>query len=218
MAVDELDLLPDDQVRHRDRLLRIAGVVLDHDLDLAAIDAAGVVDRGGGGFRAALHLVADRGDRARSSGRRRRWRGRPPGPAPASADRATPASDRTRLLRMIFLPGKAARFAAAAALTGAAVGKAIARNRGDGNRAAKLRIGARAGINPPPSASAASAAPRPARAPPDDRKALAFVEAARPPVGFVDVEFDAAAANAAWPPRESASASPEPRSEGATQS
>ncbi len=64
MAVDELDLLADDQVRHRDRLLRIAGVVLDHDLDLLAVDAAGLVDRGGGGFGAALHLVADRGERA----------------------------------------------------------------------------------------------------------------------------------------------------------
>ena len=64
VAVDELDLLTDDEIGDGDRLFRIAGVVLDDDLDLAPVDAAGVVDRGGRGLRAPLHLFADRGDRA----------------------------------------------------------------------------------------------------------------------------------------------------------
>ena len=64
VAGDELDLLADDEIGDRDRLLGIAGVVLDDDLDLAPVDAAGLVDRGGGGLAAAFHLFADRGDRA----------------------------------------------------------------------------------------------------------------------------------------------------------
>ena len=64
MTVDVFDLLPDDAIGDSHRLLRIAGVVLDHDLDLAAIHAAGVIDRRGGCLRAALHLFADAGDRS----------------------------------------------------------------------------------------------------------------------------------------------------------
>ena len=65
VAGDELDLLADDEIGHRDRLLGIAGVVLDDDLDLAALDAAGFVDRSRGGFPAAFLLFADRRDRTR---------------------------------------------------------------------------------------------------------------------------------------------------------
>ena len=82
VAVDIFDLLPDDEVGDRHRLLRIARVVLDHDLDLAPVDPAGLVDRRGGGLGAPLHLFADRrhrpghrpGDRdgdVLSAGRRR---------------------------------------------------------------------------------------------------------------------------------------------------
>ena len=69
MAVDIFDLLPDDEIGDRDRLFRIAGVVLDDDLDLAPVDSAGVVDRGGRGLGAALHLFADA----------RHWSGHRPG-------------------------------------------------------------------------------------------------------------------------------------------
>ena len=62
MSVDELDLLADDEIGDGDRLFRIAGVVLDDDLDLAPVDPAGVIDRRGGGLGAALHLFADRSD------------------------------------------------------------------------------------------------------------------------------------------------------------
>ncbi len=73
MAVDELDLLADDAVGDRDRLLGIASVVLDDDLHLATVDPAGLVDGGGGGLGAPLHLLADARHRRRSSVRRRRW-------------------------------------------------------------------------------------------------------------------------------------------------
>src|SRR5689334_12373082 len=59
VAIDVFYLLADDEVGDRDRLFRIAGVVLDDDLDLAPVDAARLVDRGRGGLGAALHLFAD---------------------------------------------------------------------------------------------------------------------------------------------------------------
>ena len=64
MAIDIFDLLPNDEVGDRDCLLGIAGVVLDHDLDLAAIHSAGIIDCGGRILGAALHLLADAGDRS----------------------------------------------------------------------------------------------------------------------------------------------------------
>jgi hypothetical protein len=45
MTVDVFDLLPDDPIGDSDRLLGIAGIVLDHDRDFAAIHPARVVDR-----------------------------------------------------------------------------------------------------------------------------------------------------------------------------
>ena len=99
MSVDELDPLADDQVGDRNRLLRIAGVVLDHDLDLAAVNSARVVDGGGGGLGAALHLVADRGDRAghRACDGDDDVVGEE---GVANAASATPASDRIIVVRM----------------------------------------------------------------------------------------------------------------------
>ena len=64
MAVDEPDAVGDDAVGDRHRLLGIADVVLDGELDLAAHDAALGVDRGDGGLGAVLELVADGGELA----------------------------------------------------------------------------------------------------------------------------------------------------------
>ena len=94
---------------------------------------------GGRGFRAALHLVADRGDRAGhrpgdgdgdvlGQGRRR-----------VSADRATPASDRITMLRMVGSSLDAGPFSPPArGVVGSCVGHGLAGNAGDGNRAAAL--------------------------------------------------------------------------------
>ena len=61
MTVYVFDLLPDDAIGDSDRLLRIAGVVLDHDRDFAAVHPAGVVDRCGSGLGAVFHLFTDAG-------------------------------------------------------------------------------------------------------------------------------------------------------------
>ena len=64
MAVDKLDLLADDVVGDRDRLLGIALVVLDDDLDLAPGDAARLIDQCGGRIGPGLELIADRSELA----------------------------------------------------------------------------------------------------------------------------------------------------------
>ncbi len=82
MAVDIFDLLPDDEIGDGHRLLRVAGVVLDDNLDLAPVDAAAVVDRSGRGLGAALHLLADARDR--------------PGHRPGDRDRDVVGQNRRR--------------------------------------------------------------------------------------------------------------------------
>ena len=71
MPGHENDVLVNHVVRDRDRLLRVAGIVADLELDLLAIDAAlgvQVLDRHLG---AALHLIAENGILAgHRSGRR----------------------------------------------------------------------------------------------------------------------------------------------------
>ena len=64
MPGDKDDLLADHVVGRRDRLLRIASVVGDDQVELLAEHAALGVDVGDRHLGAALHLLAERGIRA----------------------------------------------------------------------------------------------------------------------------------------------------------
>ncbi len=62
MAINELDAVADDPVGDRNRLLGIALVIFDIQLDLPPPDTASSIDRLGGGLRPLLELIADRGE------------------------------------------------------------------------------------------------------------------------------------------------------------
>src|SRR6516162_9016976 len=63
MSVHEFDVEAGQAVGDGDRLLRVADIVLDIELDLLAVDAARRVDRLDAGLGAVLELLADGRDR-----------------------------------------------------------------------------------------------------------------------------------------------------------
>jgi hypothetical protein len=62
MTVHEGDLIRHDMIGDRNGLLGIAGVILDAEYDLPAVDAARLVDVLGGEFGPALDLIASYGE------------------------------------------------------------------------------------------------------------------------------------------------------------
>jgi hypothetical protein len=65
MPIDELDSLRNDAVGNGHRLLWIAGIILNDDLDGFAVDTAILVDGLGSKLGAMPELLADRGHRFR---------------------------------------------------------------------------------------------------------------------------------------------------------
>ena len=79
MADDEHDAVVDDLIGGGHALLGIAGVVVDLQRDLVAVDPAFLVDGLGRFFHALSHLVTERGHRAGDCGHHRHLNIRPRG-------------------------------------------------------------------------------------------------------------------------------------------